>query len=60
VGPEGVAGPDTIYKHAKGALLKKTFSKKVSYTDITISSAKGKKLVYDTPPIRRMEPPVSV
>lgn len=46
------AGPDTIYKHAKGALLKKTFSKEVSYTDITISSVKGKKLVYDTPPVQ--------
>ena len=46
------AGPDTIYSHAKGALLKKTFSKAVSYTDVTISGAKGKKLVYDTPPVQ--------
>jgi hypothetical protein len=46
------AGPDTIYKHAKGALLKQTFSKEVSYTDVTVSGVKGKKLVYDTPPVQ--------
>ena len=44
------AGPDTIYEHAKGALLKRTFSKPTSYTDVTVSGAKGKRLVYDTPP----------
>ena len=43
------AGPDTIYEHAKGALLKQTFSKPTSYTDVTVSGVKGKRLVYDTP-----------
>lgn len=46
------AGPDTIYEHAKGALLKQTFSKQTSYTDATVSGAKGKRLVYDTPPVQ--------
>ena len=45
------AGADTIYEHAKGALLKRTFGKPASYTDVTISGAKGKRLVYDTPPV---------
>ena len=44
------AGPDTIYEHAKGALLKKTFGKPTSYTDASVSGAAGKRLVYDTPP----------
>jgi hypothetical protein len=46
------AGPDTIYEHAKGALLKQTFGKSTSYTDVTVGGAKGKKLVYDTPPVQ--------
>lgn len=46
------AGPETIYEHAKGALLKQTFSKPVSYTDVTVSGEKGKRLVYDTPPVQ--------
>lgn len=45
------AGPDTIYEHAKGALLKKTFGKPTSYTDVTVAGEKGKRLVYDTPPV---------
>jgi hypothetical protein len=45
------AGAETIYEQAKGALLKKTFGKPVSYTDVTVSGAPGKKLVYDTPPV---------
>jgi len=44
------AGHETIYDHAKGALLTKTFGKPSSYTDVTVSGAKGKRLVYDTPP----------
>ncbi len=40
---------NTIYEHAKGALLKTTFSKPVSFTDITLNSVHGKRLVYDTP-----------
>ena len=43
------SGNDTIYEHAKGALLKKTLSKTISFTDITLSGVRGKKLVYDTP-----------
>lgn len=45
------AGADTIYSHAEGALLKKTFSKSVSNTDVTIGGHKGKQLIYDTPPV---------
>ena len=40
---------DGIYDHAKGAVLKNTFSKPISYTDITLNGVQGKKLVYDTP-----------
>ncbi len=43
------SGSGTIYEHTKGALLKKTLSKPVSFTDITLNNVKGKKLVYDTP-----------
>ncbi len=43
------SGSDTIYEHTKGALLKKTLSKSMSFTDITLNGVKGKKLVYDTP-----------
>jgi hypothetical protein len=43
------SGSDTIYDHAKGALLKKTLSKPISFTDISLSGVQGKKLVYDTP-----------
>jgi hypothetical protein len=46
------AGPETIYEHAKGALLKQTFGKPTSYDDVTVSGAKGKRLVYDTPPVQ--------
>jgi hypothetical protein len=40
---------NTIYEHAKGALLKTTFSNPVSFTDITLNSVHGKRLVYYTP-----------
>jgi hypothetical protein len=40
---------DGIYDHAKGAVLKNTFSKAISYTDITLNGVQGKKLIYDTP-----------
>lgn len=43
------SGSDTIYDHAKGALLKETLSKTISFTDISLSGVQGKKLVYDTP-----------
>jgi hypothetical protein len=43
------SGSGTIYEHTKGALLKKTLSKPLSFTDITFNNVKGKKLVYDTP-----------
>lgn len=45
------AGADTIYEHAKGALLKKTFGKPTSYEDLTVSGERGKRLVYDTPSV---------
>lgn len=40
---------DGIYDHAKNAILKDTFSKPISYTDIMLNGVQGKKLVYDTP-----------
>jgi hypothetical protein len=43
------AGAETIYEHAKGALLKKTFGKATAYRDVRVGDAKGKRLVYDTP-----------
>ena len=43
------SGRDTIYEHTKGALLKKTLGKPISFTDITLNGVQGKKLVYDTP-----------
>lgn len=43
------SGSGTIYGHTKGALLKKTLSKPLSFTDVTLNNVKGKKLVYDTP-----------
>jgi len=43
------SGSGTIYEHTKGALLKKTLSKPLSFTDVTLNNVKGKKLVYDTP-----------
>jgi len=43
------AGPDTIYEHAKGALLQKTFGKATAYRDVSVADAKGKRLIYDTP-----------
>lgn len=43
------SGSQVIYEHAKGALLKQTLSKVISFTDITLNGVQGKKLVYDTP-----------
>lgn len=43
------SGSDVIYDHAKGALLKQTLSKVISFTDVTLNGVKGKRLVYDTP-----------
>jgi hypothetical protein len=43
------SGSDGIYDHAKAALLKKTFSKTISFTDVVLNGAKGKSLLYDTP-----------
>lgn len=43
------SGNETIYEHAKGALLKNTLSKSIAFTDITLNGVRGKKLVYDTP-----------
>jgi len=43
------AGPETVYDHTKGALLKTTLSKAISFTDVTLDGVKGKRLVYDTP-----------
>jgi len=43
------SGSDVIYDHAKGALLKVTLSKVISFADVTLNGVKGKKLVYDTP-----------
>jgi len=43
------SGKDDIYEHARGALLKKTLSKAISFTDITLNGVRGKKLIYDTP-----------
>jgi hypothetical protein len=45
------AGPDTIYDHAKGALLQQTWSKEISFVDITTNGTAGKRLLYQTPPI---------
>ncbi len=43
------SGSEVIYEHAKGALLKTTLSKPISFSDIMLNGVKGKKLVYDTP-----------
>jgi hypothetical protein len=43
------AGPDTIYEHAKGALLQQTYGKQTAYSDVPVSGVQGKRLVYDTP-----------
>jgi hypothetical protein len=46
------AGAGTIYDHAKGALLKQTWSKPISFEDITTAEGQtGKRLVYQTPPV---------
>lgn len=43
------SGRDGIYEHAKNAVLKDTLSNAITYTDVTLSGVKGKRLVYDTP-----------
>jgi inorganic triphosphatase YgiF len=45
------AGADTIYDHASAALLKQTWSKQLSFADVTVNGRQGKQLVYDTPPV---------
>ena len=45
-------GADVIIDHAKGALLKETLSKPTSFEEITVAGKKGKKLVYQTPPVK--------
>ena len=45
------AGADTIHDHARAALLKQTWSKQVSFTNIAVNGREGKQLVYDTPPV---------
>jgi len=45
------AGADTIYDHARAALLKQTWSKQISFDDVTLNGRQGKQLVYDTPPV---------
>jgi len=45
------AGADTVYDHASAALLKQTWSKQTSFTDVTVNGRPGKQLVYDTPPV---------
>ena len=45
------AGSDTIYSHAKGALLKKTLGKEKSFEKTTLNGIKGVRLVYETPPM---------
>lgn len=43
------SGNETIYEHAKGALLKNTLSRSIAFTDVMLHGLPGKKLVYDTP-----------
>lgn len=45
-------GADVIIDHAKGALLKETLSKPTSFEEVTVAGEKGKRLVYDTPPVK--------
>jgi hypothetical protein len=45
------AGADTIYDHARGALLKQSWSKPLSFSEVTVDGHAGKRLVYDTPPV---------
>lgn len=42
-------GRNTIYNHAKGALLLQTLGKEFSYQDTTLNGIRGKHLVYDMP-----------
>ena len=43
------AGHNTVFSHAKGALLMETLGKEQSYEDATLNSIRGKRLVYDLP-----------
>jgi hypothetical protein len=43
------AGTNTIYDHAKGALLMETFGKEQRYEDVTLEGKRGKFLLYDMP-----------
>jgi len=42
-------GSNTIYSHAKGALLMETLGKEQRYQDTTLNGMHGKHLVYDLP-----------
>jgi hypothetical protein len=44
------AGADTIYDEAKSALMKQSWSRVISFTDITTGGHAGKRLVYQAPP----------
>ena len=46
------AGANTIIDHAKGAMAKETLAKVQSFTDVTVGKYKGKKFVFDMPPMK--------
>jgi hypothetical protein len=52
------AGADTVYEHAKGALLRQTLSKPISFTNVSASGRSGKKLLYQLPPVPGKPPSV--
>jgi hypothetical protein len=45
------AGADTIYAHAKSALLAQTWSRAVSTREVSLDGVTGRELVYETPPV---------
>ena len=47
------AGTNTIYDHAKGALLLETLGKEQRYEDVTLAGKRGKVLLYDMPDPQR-------
>jgi hypothetical protein len=47
------AGTNTIYDHAKGALLLETLGKEQRYEDVTLAGKHGKFLLYDMPDPQR-------
>ncbi|MFP8874356.1 MAG: hypothetical protein VCB42_07470 [Myxococcota bacterium] len=46
------AGADTIIDHAKSAMAKQTLAKVQSFTDVTVGKYKGKKFIFDMPPMK--------